>query len=160
MGGAVSDLIHKEPGFEYMSITLRTTDKIRVVYASDQEVNIVRDVIQQTWPKGIQQEGVKLRSVHDFKLNGNPFMEGSSSEDASNARLLACDLLYRLHNSGWKLITSSDLARTHDLTTWFFQRSAHDFSPYRFGCISLSSWDKLQVSNDAIFLVSMQLSSR
>ena len=156
----MSDLTPKEPGFEYMAVVIRSRDKIRLVYGTDQEASMVREVIQQTWPKGLQKEDIKLGAVNDFKLKGFPFMEGSSSEDAANARSMACHLLQRFHNLGWKLITCSDLARLTDLTTLFFQRSSNEFSSYNFGCISLSSWDKLQVSfqswpcYDAAFLFS------
>ena len=152
MGVGTSDLIPKEPGFEYMSITLRTTDRIRVIYARDQEINMIREVIRQVWSKGIQEEIVKVGSVHEFKLRGTPFFNGWSTEEGINTKLLVCHLLYRLHNAGWKLITATDLTRTHDFTTWFFQRSSHDFCPTIFGCISMSSWDKLQVCFASYFL--------
>ena len=147
MGGQISALHPKDPGFEYMAVTVRSPDTIGLIYASEQELNVTREVIQQTWPKGIQNEASQLGEAFMFKLKGNPFKGGilSNAQDLTNARLLICHLLYRLHNSGWKLICSSDLQRLTDLTTWFFVKSAHDFCSYVFGCISLSSSDTLQV---------------
>ena len=152
MGVGTSDLIPKEPWFEYMSIILRTPDRVRVIYGRDQEINMIREVIRQVWSKGIQDEIVKLGSAHEFKLRGTPFWDGWSTEEAINTRLLVCHLLYRLHNAGWKLITASDLTRTDDFNTWFFQRSSHDFCPNIFGCIGMIDSDKLQVYFALYFL--------
>eukprot|EP00794_Sanderia_malayensis_P017978 gene17978-19775_t len=147
MGGETSSLVPKPLGFEYMCITFRTTDRIRLLYAEDRVISAVKEAILQHWLKGVQEETTKFGSAHEFKLRGNPFYIASSAENAIKARKLACNILHRLYNIGWKLLISSDLARTSDLTTWFFHKEQLQPSQYDMGCISVSSSDKLQFIN-------------
>ena len=49
MGGNHSNLVPMPFGFDYMTITFRYTDRIRIYYATDQEINIIREVLQQHW---------------------------------------------------------------------------------------------------------------
>ncbi len=53
---------------------------------------------------------------------------------------------------GWELCVSSDLSRTNDLTTWFFQRNPSLIGKQLLAdggivCLSLSSCNKLQLVN-------------
>ena len=52
MGGNYSNLLPVPLGFDYMVITFRAYDRIRMIYATDQEVRMIRDTITQHWPKG------------------------------------------------------------------------------------------------------------
>jgi hypothetical protein len=88
----------------------------------------------------------------NIKLSGNPFSKGSGKEEALDSKLMCCALLTALHSIGWELCVSSDLGRTTDLTTWFFQRNLSLIGkqlPPDGGivCLSLSSNDKLQLVN-------------
>ena len=85
-----------------------------------------------------------LGSAYEFKLTGNPFCKGSFTEDAIQSRKLAANLLSRYHNQGLKLLVSSDLTQTTDLTTWVFHREVANITQYAFACIGISSTDKLQ----------------
>ena len=49
MGGNQSNLVPMPFGFDYMTIAFRYTDRIRMFYATDQEINIVREIIQRNW---------------------------------------------------------------------------------------------------------------
>ena len=49
MGGNHSNLVPVPFGFDYMTMTLRDNDRIRVYYATDQEINIIREIIQKNW---------------------------------------------------------------------------------------------------------------
>ena len=49
MGGNHSNLVPMPFGFDYMTITFRYTDRIRIYYATDQEINVIREVLQQHW---------------------------------------------------------------------------------------------------------------
>jgi len=146
MGGNQSNLIPMPFGFDYMTIAFRYTDRIRIYYATDQEINIVREIIQRNW-RGIQQEELKLGSGYQFKLKDNPFAEYSSAAEAIEARKLACHLLYGLYNQGIKLLISSDLTQTTDLATWLFHREQTVPAQFPFACIGVSGYDKLQFIN-------------
>jgi len=144
MGLEQSNLIPMPAGFDYMTVTLRATDRIRLIYPTQLEINTTREIILQQWPKGIQQELPLLGSAYEFKLAGFPFGKGASTEDAIQSRKLAANLLSRYYNQGLKLLVSSDLTQTTDLTTWIFHREAASITQYAFACIGISSTDKLQ----------------
>jgi hypothetical protein len=87
-----------------------------------------------------------------IKLSGNSFSKESGKAWASASKRLCCALLTALHSIGWELCVSSDLSCTTDLTTWFFQRNPSLIGkqlPADGGivCLSLSSYDKLQLVN-------------
>ena len=96
---------------------------------------------------GIQEEMVKFGTAREFKLKGNPFSYMTSAEQAIEAKKLAAQLLYKLHNFGCKLLVSSDLAMTNDLTTWIFHREQTVAAQFNFACIGVSSSDSLQLIN-------------
>ncbi len=145
MGGETSSLIPKPMGFDYLSITLRVTDRIRLIYADEREISCVREAVLQHWKKGIQEELSKF-GAHEFKIKGNPF-GFSLADDAAASRYMACNILFRLYNAGCKLLVSSDLSRLSDLTTWFFHREEVTPLQVDIACIGISSYDKLQFIN-------------
>ena len=153
MGGNQSNLpprpLPPRPmGFDQLCIVIRATDKLRIVLGTDHEISIIRQVIEETWPRGIQQEMFKLNGVHEFKLKGNPFSVATSSSDAIMSRKMAGCVLHRLYRDGWRLQVSSDLTRTTDLTTWIFRKDPLATCPTQpFLIVGLSSWDTLMVLN-------------
>ena len=148
MGGNHSNLPPKPLGFEYMCIAVRTTDRLRIILGGDHEAAIIRQIIQDTWLKGIQKETFELNGVFEFKLKGNPFSPASSSSDAVACRRMAERILHRLYRDGWKLQMSTNLTRTGDLSSWIFKKVAvAELSSQPFLIIGLSSWDSLMVLN-------------
>lgn len=98
MGGSQSSLPPAPLGCEYMCIAIREPDKLRIILGTDQEANIVRQIIQESWPMGIQKESFKLNGVYKFKLIGRPF-ETSSLTGAVHCRQMAERILHRLHRN-------------------------------------------------------------
>lgn len=148
MGGAQSNLGPRPLGFEYMCIAVRPSDKLRVIYGTDYEISIIRQVIKESWLPGIQRESFMLNGVHEFKLSGYPFAVNISSSNAALSRKMAGGILHRLYRDGWKLVVSSDLTRTMDLTTWIFKKvPVTVLSLQPFMVVGLSSSDSLMVLN-------------
>ena len=148
MGGAHSNLPSRPLGFEYFCIAVRSSDKLRVILGTDYEVNIIRQAIRESWHLGIQNESSQLNGVHEFKLNGRPFLLNISFGDAVMSRRMAGNILHRLYREGWKLLLSSDLTRTTELTTWIFKKvPVTTFSSQPFLVVGLSSSDSLMVLN-------------
>lgn len=148
MGGNQSNLPAKPLGFEYMCIAIRSPDKMRIILGSDYEASIIRQIIQETWPKGIQTETFQLNGVYEFKLKGYPFSSVASSSDAIASRKMAERVLHRLYRDGWKLQMSSNLTRTTDLTSWFFKKvQVASFPSQPFLIVALSSYDSLMILN-------------
>ena len=52
MGGNQSDLHQVPMGFEFMCITFKSSDQMIVIYANDQEVNLIRETIEHHWTNG------------------------------------------------------------------------------------------------------------
>ncbi len=145
MGGEQS-VIEKPSDFDYMAITFKTSDRIRLMYADDKEINTVREAITQSWDGGIQSESTLFGSVHQFKLYGFPFNTPSFGEASFIARRLACQILSSLFEIGCKLVISSDLSQTSYLTTWFFHREPSQVPKVDIACIGFST-NKLKFVN-------------
>ena len=135
-------------GFEYMCMAIYGEDSLHIILGSDEEAAIIRQSIQEAWPKGIQKETVEFNGVYEFKLKGNPFSCATSSSDAIACRRMAERILHRLFQNGWKLQLSSNLIKEYGLTTWFFKKvPVIDVSPQPFLVIGLSGFDSLMILN-------------
>ncbi|XP_078368412.1 uncharacterized protein LOC144652262 [Oculina patagonica] len=122
MGENQTDLPPRPLGFEYMCIAIREADKMRVILGTDREISIIRQVVEESWPKGIQEEISKMNGVHQFKLKGKPFSIISSSTEAENSRKMAANVLHRLYRHGWRLQMAGNFTQTTDLATWIFKK--------------------------------------
>lgn len=147
MGGNYSTLPKFQADFPYFSLTFRQTDKIKLVLANEAVILMIRRAVERHWVKGIQIEGVCDDGSYEIKFNGNPFSITGSSNDALQSKRVCCQFLSDLYSIGWTLITSSDLSRTTDRSTLFFQRACLENVPTQVVCVSLSSSDKLQLIN-------------
>ncbi len=147
MGAETSNLVPKPAGFDYMTVTFYLDNRIRMLYAEEKEVNIVREVIQQQWKKGIKEEISRFDGAHDFEMNGKPFNPGAPAEKFAATRRMTLDILFRLYNVGCKFLFSSDLVRVKSLASWFFHREQLEPLQHELACIGLSNTDKLQFIN-------------
>lgn len=123
MGGNTSSLPAPPANFPYFCIVFRISDKLKVILADSDTVALVQSVAINKWPFGVQSAGYDESGVFEIKLSGNPFFKTSSKEEAVAAKALCCHLLSVLNQHGWEMIVNSDLSRTQDLSTWFFQRN-------------------------------------
>ncbi|KAF9095380.1 hypothetical protein BGX23_000606 [Mortierella sp. AD031] len=109
-------------------VSFGSSDKLRVIDASVEVVNVVRQAIQTQWKYGIsreQQESVS--KAWEFKLNGCPWYPGGS--EAVYARMMLSQVLANLRALGYKLYTSSDISmgsgEGRDAESWVFRRVDH-----------------------------------
>jgi len=139
------------PGSEYMVIGLSKWrfDKVIAMYARERELSLIREAICQHWGQGIESEKAKLNHAWSFKFNGFPFIKSVTPVQFGLARRVMCQMLQNLNNAGWQLKITSDLSRTGDLTTFYFQRSDEIPRTIRepIICIGLRNTDKLQLIN-------------
>lgn len=147
MGGNFSALPQAPANFPYFSLTFRMQDKIKMTLADNQVVGVVRNAVIQFWSPGIQVDGVDKDGSYEIKFNGLPFCKAGSHESAIQSKKVCCKILSDLHALGWRLMVCSDLSRTTDLTTWFFQKATVESKPQLVVCVSLSSQDSLQLIN-------------
>ena len=143
------ELPPRPEGFQYMCVALYGGDTLHLICGGEPEAAIMRKVIEEAWPKGIQKEAFKLNGVFEFKLKGNPFSAATSSSDALGCRRMAERMLYMLYRNGWRLHISCNIYQRLDLTTWIFKRVPPpvDFSPQPFLVVGLSGFDSLMVLN-------------
>ncbi|EJD43710.1 hypothetical protein AURDEDRAFT_114519 [Auricularia subglabra TFB-10046 SS5] len=126
----------------YACVSLNYTDKLRMIFFPEETVRLVRNVIQNTWAKGVQRE-LDYHGSHEFKLFGNPW--NGQASDAVPARTLMVTVLRELHNAGWQLLASTDvMKKPYDKDTLFF-RSVSRPPPSSFFAISFNEGDKLRV---------------
>lgn len=82
-------------------------------------VDVVRNVIQTQWHKGLQTES-PYHGSHEFKLKGFPW--NCSWADSVHARRLVSHLLRVLFDAGWLLYTSTGVSNmVSDLDTLIFR---------------------------------------
>ena len=53
MGSEQSNLIPMPDGFDFMTVTFKGSDQLRLTYPTEQDINTTREVIMEYWPKGI-----------------------------------------------------------------------------------------------------------
>ncbi len=148
MGGTVSSLPQLPQNFPYFCLTFRQWDKIQLVQADEGTITHILAAIGEIWSDGISNHGWDNGS-YEIKFHGYPFTLRNSKSEAILSKRLACHLLVTLTQMGWEPVVSTDLGRTKDLTSWFFQRnmSLQQLMPPQIFCLSLSRHDKLQLVN-------------
>lgn len=152
MGGGCSLPLPSLPTNNYMAIAITMSDRMTLLYAGQQEIDIVRQSILTFW-NGINQEKVKLEvqnsplTCYEFKLRGYPFTMLGDTQSSIQIRRMTSKILFDLYNIGWKLMISSDLSRYSDLTTWIFQRHSNPPANVPFFTIGFSSTDKIQIND-------------
>lgn len=107
-------------GVEYFVLSLNQTDKIRLVSAQEEIIEVCREVIASYWPKGIQQ-AVDLNITYEFQLKGNPWV--STDEDTVASRILMAKLYENLLKNGWRVLTGLSISQRNNDKGVFIMRS-------------------------------------
>ena len=156
MGESQSKLPPRPQDFEYMCINTGSADKVCIILGTDHETEIIRHVIKDSWPPGIQEESLPMNGVHQFKLKGSPFYFASSSTDAARCRKMVGNILNKLCRDGWRLQIAGNYTQTTDFTTWIFKKDPTAVCPsLPFLTVGLNSMDSLLVLNAPIELHQM-----
>ena len=58
---------------QFCTISLNSTDRLRIICAPDSIVNMTRDVIQTVWSHGRIQKEIDHHGSWEFKISGNPW---------------------------------------------------------------------------------------
>jgi len=95
-----------------MAIAITMSDRMTLLYAGQQEIDIVRQSILTFW-NGINQEKVKLEvqnsplTCYEFKLRGYPFTMLGDTQSSIQIRRMTSKILFDLYNIGWKVYNFS-----------------------------------------------------
>jgi len=112
MGGGCSLPLPSLPTNNYMAIAITMSDRMTLLYAGQQEIDIVRQSILTFW-NGINQEKVKLETqnsslqCYEFKLRGYPFQTVGEACKSIQIRRMTTKILFDLYNIGWKVYNFS-----------------------------------------------------
>lgn len=127
----------------FASVSLHSTDRIRLLQFPPSEFPAFRDVINRSWPFGIQNERQYAGSF-EFKLRGNPW-RGQGS-DAIPARILMREILAHLFRLGWILHASTDTSKKEfDKDTLIFRKQQHPPPDSDWISISFNMTDRMRL---------------
>ncbi|RQM12544.1 hypothetical protein B5M09_006845 [Aphanomyces astaci] len=105
------------------SISLNTSDKLRLIDAPPELDVVVSECITKHWYEGLQRVQPYGPGCTEFKLRGYPW--SGESSDAVRARLFVMNLLSILEANGWRLYASIDMSTGDaDKDSWFFEAIA------------------------------------
>ncbi|KAK0402076.1 hypothetical protein QR680_016131 [Steinernema hermaphroditum] len=111
-------------------------DKIRIIGATNEMVDVIVNVIMQCWSPGLQ-DTVKEGNNLELKLAGWPWECTSLSNSFALARLTMARILTALEQHGWSVVCSADMSAKHysdpenqgldhatDVHTWFVAQTS------------------------------------
>ncbi|KAL4402373.1 hypothetical protein ACI68E_000138 [Malassezia pachydermatis] len=126
----------------FASLSLHMTDRIRFIGFSPEALATVRQVVQQTWQPGIQNER-PYGGSHEIKLYGNPW-RGIMGEAISSRRLMR-NILAALYSQGWILTISTDISKkVTDKDTLIFRHQTPSPPPCEWISIAFSNADLIR----------------
>ena len=146
-----STIFFKQTGFDsryrptIMCIAPGQSDRLIVTKGDENVIAGVRDVILQSWPKGIQKEEkepTKWDTPFEFKLSGNPWV--STNEESTACRALLADLIAKMGFMRWRFYVSVNLKGGTDV---FFFIKDEDYTCMEkdFGVLSLNRKDRIRL---------------
>jgi hypothetical protein len=88
----------------FASISLYEGDCIRILQFPQKEIDALREVIKQSWVKGIQKEHLIYTSCYEFKLRGDPWNASAwTGSESIPSRILMREIFAYLFSVGWIL---------------------------------------------------------
>lgn len=135
------------PGYTFQSrfgsLSLHLSDRIRFLGFPPDVIDMLRQTITQSWPRGISCERPYAGS-HEFKLNGYPW--DGKGEAGMFARRLVRNVLGALYSVGWILIFSTDISKKEtDKDSLIFRHQSPPPPPAEWISISFSQWNLIRL---------------
>ncbi|TKR60792.1 hypothetical protein L596_027986 [Steinernema carpocapsae] len=134
------------PNYQLFSISISSSNKIRVIDADLDVVNVIRENLTKNY--GLEGESISSAETL-FKLQGHPFRTLSAYEENLSVRYFFALLLEELCKKGWRLCLDSNLKQsvTGIRSTLFFAKAVPASSETRIFCLSFSSTNRIQIFN-------------
>lgn len=127
----------------FATLSLHTSDRIRLLDFPLEARAAVQSCIERTWPSGIQLIR-EYGGSWEFKLRGTPWVP--SGEDAIHARRLVREIFAALYAAGWVLYISTDLSRQQtDKDTLLFRHQDPPPAPSEWFAMSFSKTDRVRI---------------
>ncbi len=106
--------------FGFVCMVLRSYDKLRVLHAPRDVLEAV-DRIVRDLSHGETAASEDRYGCAQFRLPGSPFVLSAGRESATVGKLAAIRVFEEMNALGYDLVTSSDLYRAYDQSSWFFR---------------------------------------
>merc|ERR1719264_585905 len=103
-------------------MVLRSWDKFRVLHGTRDVLAMCQRVVGEL----CQDSSVGGEDKHgavQFRLPGSPFALQAGKESATIGKLFAIRIFEEMNHLGYDLVTSSDLSRYYDQSSWFFRKA-------------------------------------
>ncbi len=152
MGSDQSLPVSTRTGSPFFCLVFRVPNKIRLVQAPKEVVDtvarIMGEVGGETFPKD-------KFGCSQFKLPGNPFYLGVGKDSSTVGKLFGIRIMEELHNMGYDIVCSADLARQYDNSTWFFAKNQNlaERSHRPVVCVAPGGHDKLVIVKGDVAVV-------
>jgi hypothetical protein len=125
----------------FATLTISKSDRIRLISFPPIIVDAVQEIIQSTWPRGIQNTR-EYNGAHEFKLCGWPW--GTSRDESLLATRLMCRILEMLYTHGWVISLPTGISRhLENKAGLIFRHQQQEPNPCEWVAISFNSGDML-----------------
>uniref|UniRef100_A0A0N5AJN9 Myotubularin phosphatase domain-containing protein n=1 Tax=Syphacia muris TaxID=451379 RepID=A0A0N5AJN9_9BILA len=126
-------------------MSLNKNDRIRLIGAPDEVIQVVGKCISEYWCNGIQKAEPKEQGIYyEYKLGGFPWL--SYGPEAVGSRYLITMILERMVCNGWGVVTALDISRMpNDKAVFIFRQCAPTTIPHF--AICPTDFDKIRIIN-------------
>jgi len=147
MGQTFSEPVSMDPTLGYVGIALRSPNKIRLLHAPREVVEVTERVIGEIQSKAGEAEFVTSKDKYGT-LGYNVgsewcFQVNSGKTAATSGKLFTIRMLEEMHKLGYDPVVSSDLTRTYDQATWIFEKTTHERPTAKVVCLAPGKSDTL-----------------
>ncbi|KAF2878519.1 hypothetical protein BDV95DRAFT_624938 [Massariosphaeria phaeospora] len=128
----------------FASLSLHQENRVRFLHFPQQVINLCRDAIRATWPKGIDSEQ-DYAGAWEIKTNGHPW---GGFRDQSESSRVVCAMLKTLHEQGRVMTLTTDVTKKEfDKDTLVFRHQAPAPAPCDWFSVAFSKYDRLTLQD-------------
>lgn len=111
----------------HFCLSLNQVDKIRLINAPRDMVDVISQAVAEGWPPGIKFEGAFIGS-HQIKLQGDAWGGGTGNEWLL-ARCMMAFVLKALTERGWRVVCSADVSAKYHQNSdkWVYPLDVHSW---------------------------------
>ena len=104
------------PPCQILCLSMCSADKLRLIGAPQNVVDVFRDIVTNKWCFGASRETTydDKGYGYELKLNENPWKFGVIGHDGAHARTLLMFLLRAFAQLGWRILLSADVSARYD----------------------------------------------
>lgn len=147
MGQTFSEPVVNNPSLGYVGVALRTPNKLRLIHAPPEVVEMTGRVIREiNQASGADSGDVCVKDKYglpSYSLEEWCFTMGNGKRAATSGKLFTLRMFEEMHKLGYDPVVSSDLSRAYDQATWFFVKTSCERVGVRVVCLAPGKSDTL-----------------